>query len=112
MARHRLLVTGAAGFVGRHLADAARVHPLAGDIELASLVDGQGATIDIRDAAAVSAAVEAFRPTAIVHLAAVAPPREAAQEPDTAWAVNVMGTFNVAHAALRHVPEARFVFAG
>ncbi len=112
MARHRLLVTGAAGFVGRHLADAVRAHPLAGDIELAPLADGQGATIDIRDAAAVEAAVAAFRPTAIVHLAAVASPREAAQEPDTAWAVNVMGTFNLAHAALRHVPEVRFVFAG
>ncbi|MEO3386184.1 GDP-mannose 4,6-dehydratase [Mesorhizobium sp. CAU 1741] len=112
MARHRLLVTGAAGFVGRHLAEAARAHPLAGDIALAPLADGQGGTIDIRDAGAVDAAIEAFAPTAIIHLAAVASPREAAKEPDIAWVVNVMGTFNLANAAMRHAPGARFVFAG
>lgn len=112
MRQHRLLVTGAGGFVGQVLADIVCNHPEADEISLVPLADSDGAAIDIRNAAAVADAVAAVAPTAVIHLAAIASPRQAAAEPDKAWSVNLMGTFNLADAVLRHVPDARFVFAG
>lgn len=112
MRQHRLLVSGANGFVGSALANLVRGHPKATDIEFATLAKISGETIDIRDVAAVERVVADFHPTAIIHLAAVASPRAAQLNPHEAWAVNVIGTFNLAHATLKHAPEARFIFAG
>lgn len=109
MAQHRILVTGAGGFVGRMLMAAAATHDRADDIVLAG---PGGDTLDIRDGKAVAGAIAAFRPTALIHLAAIASPRQASDNPGEAWAVNLMGTFNLADAVLKHAPEARFVFAG
>lgn len=110
--RHRLLVSGASGFVGRHLIEAASAHPEAKDLDVRMLSDENGVATDVRDAEAVTRAIRQFSPTAIVHLAAVASPREASTEPRAAWEVNLLGTFNLAHATMRHAPEALFVFAG
>lgn len=112
MAARRILVTGLGGFVGSMLRDVARRHQQADDIALIPLAAANGSPIDIRDATAVEEAVARLRPTAVIHLAAIALPRQAAQEPAEAWAVNVMGTFNLADAVRRHAPEAPFVFAG
>lgn len=112
MVQHRLLVTGMGGFVGSTLAQLVQDHPLQDEIVLASLSGAEGQSIDIRDAAALEVMVAAFNPTAVIHLAAVASPRLASQRPDEAWSVNLMGTFNLAHAVLKHAPEARFIFAG
>src|SRR5690606_35077540 len=109
VAQHRILVTGAGGFVGRMLTAAATTHDRADDIALAG---PDGDTLDIRDDKAVAGAIAAFRPTALIHLAAIASPRQASDNPGEAWAVNLMGTFNLADAVLKHAPEARFVFAG
>lgn len=112
MAQHRLLVSGAGGFVGSTLAELIEQHPLREDIVLASLTDSDGQTVDIRDPGALEVLVASFGPTAVIHLAAIASPRLASQRPDEAWAVNLMGTFNLAHTVLKHCPEARFIFAG
>lgn len=112
MAAHRILVTGLGGFVGQVLAGVARARADAGGIALLALADRAGAAIDIRDAAAVQDAVARLAPTAVVHLAAIASPRDAMARPDEAWAVNVTGTFDLARAVLKHAPEARFVFSG
>lgn len=112
MAQHRLLVSGAGGFVGSVLTHLTENHPLSREIVLSSLSSANGQAIDIRDAAAVDMAVATIKPTAVIHLAAIASPRLASQRPDEAWSVNVMGTFNLAHAVLKHVPAARFIFAG
>src|SRR5690606_11213045 len=53
-----------------------------------------------------------IRPTAVVHLAAIAAPQEARKDPAQAWSVNFHGTVNLASAALNEVPDCRFVFAG
>ena len=112
MARHRLLVSGANGFVGSILAEMVISHPHASEILLAPLASPLGEAIDIRDAPAVERAVADFQPTAVIHLAAIASPHQARQNPHEAWSVNVMGTFNLAQAVRDHAEDARFVFAG
>jgi GDP-4-dehydro-6-deoxy-D-mannose reductase len=67
---------------------------------------------DITDPQAVAEALEHLRPTAVVHLAGIAAPGKAHQAPRRAWEVNLLGTFNLAHAMLARVPEARLVYAG
>jgi len=113
MSKRRLLVTGARGFVGGTLMRAVASPLWAGRFEPVDFVDPQTAgAADLRDAEAVDRAIAAARPDAVIHLAAIAAPRQAKDEPQTAWQVNLMGTFNLAQSVLRHVPTARFVFAG
>jgi GDP-4-dehydro-6-deoxy-D-mannose reductase len=112
MTRHRLLVTGLPGFVGSILAARLRERPDAGDIKLVGLNEPDAPMLDIRDAEAVGSVIAQLRPTAVIHLAAIASPRDAANDPAEAWAVNLMGTFNLANAVRVHAPDARFIFAG
>lgn len=105
----RLLITGGSGFVGGALADL-----LAADYPQCTvhLVGHRVGGFDICDDASVSELVNRIRPTAVVHLAAIASPLEAKEEPRRAWDVNLIGTLNVAGAIRRHVPDARLIFAG
>lgn len=112
MAKHRVLLTGARGFVGGVVAGMAAAGTAGRDVELVPLAAADGSELDIRNAGAVDAAVAAARPTAIIHLAAVASPREARQHPAKAWDVNLMGTLHLAAAVTKHAPRARFIFVG
>lgn len=113
MSKRRLLVTGARGFVGGTLIRAVASPLWADRFEPIDFVDPQtGGAADLRDAEAVDRAIATAKPDAIIHLAAIAAPRQAKDEPQTAWQVNLMGTFNLAQSVLRHAPAARFVFAG
>lgn len=99
----RILVTGAGGFVGRHLLPVlAETFP---DAEL------HPARADLLDPAAVDAEVAALRPDACVHLAAVSAIRAATADPDRAWRVNLGGTLALARALLAHAPGATLVYA-
>ncbi|MGH1590747.1 NAD-dependent epimerase/dehydratase family protein [Methylobacterium phyllosphaerae] len=104
----RVLVTGAAGFVGGHVLPllAGAGHRVAGI--------GRGraphlpagvtyATIDLLDEAALSAFVAQFRPTAILHLAGLASVADSASGPGQTWRVNVNGLMNLV-AAVEAVP--------
>ncbi len=103
MPPRRILVTGADGFVGRHLMRAlTAAFP-------ATVLDA--ARFDITDASAVGAAIAGAPPDALVHLAAIAAIPAARADPDLAWRVNLGGTLNLARALLAHAPDSTMVFA-
>jgi GDP-4-dehydro-6-deoxy-D-mannose reductase len=107
----RILITGAGGFVGRYMT--ARLAGLPGAEVLATgRPGGAFLALDVTDAEAVDALVARFRPTCVLHLAAIASPVQAAKRRRLTWDVNLFGTMNLAEAVLRHTSEARFIFAG
>jgi GDP-4-dehydro-6-deoxy-D-mannose reductase len=64
----------------------------------------------VTDGAAVAAAITRLRPSHLFHLAAIAAPSVARQNPDLAWQVNLFGTLNVAEAVCRNAPNCDFFF--
>src|SRR5215216_3242468 len=107
----KTLVTGGAGFIGSNLVDAlvARGDDVAVIDNLATgkrenlehaLANGAELTeVDVRDAEAVSAAVERVGPEVIFHLAAQIDVRKSVADPAHDSRVNVEGTINVLNAA-------------
>jgi GDP-4-dehydro-6-deoxy-D-mannose reductase len=115
-----VLITGITGFAGSHLAErfvteGVAVHGIAHEdppfpnlVAVAERVHVHRG--NILDVAAVSAALDAARPQAVVHLAAQAVPTLAARDPVSAVRVNVLGTATLL-AALDAHPEIRLVMA-
>ena len=99
----RILVTGAAGFVGMHL-----LSVLAQAMPEATVT---GSRFELTDRIAIRAAVRAVRPDACVHLAAVSGVPAAQADPDTAWAVNLHGTLDLASALQDEAPGCTLLFA-
>ncbi len=89
----RLLVTGANGFVGRHVEKAILNGGFQG-MELAVTPAGW----DIRDAPAVRELVEAVRPSAVLHLAAQSFVPRSFEDPRETLDINLLGTLNLLQA--------------
>ncbi|UWU23543.1 GDP-mannose 4,6-dehydratase (plasmid) [Rhizobium sp. CB3060] len=113
---HRLLVTGANGFVGSWLQRELETRRLQAGVDLTVLTAGHGGTsdlsADVSDKRQAMALIETSRPSAIIHLAAIAAPSDARKAPDRAWDVNFHGTMNLAYATMELAPDACFIFAG
>jgi nucleoside-diphosphate-sugar epimerase len=99
----RILVTGAMGFVGRHLTAA-----LASAFPGARLLTP---TFDVRDAAEVERVIREAVPDTCIHLAAISSNVLAMADEGLAWSVNLHGTLHVARALLLHAPDCQMVFA-
>ena len=97
----KALVTGADGFVGRHLLEHLRAQ---GDDAI-----GVDRECDVTDATSVLAVLESERPEAIYHLAALTAVGTSWSNPVEYTRVNVLGTKNVLDAASHVVPTARVV---
>jgi UDP-glucose 4-epimerase len=113
----RVVVTGGAGFVGSHVADAFLER---GDEVL--VVDdfssgtkenvpdaAELAELDVADADTVRRRLDAFKPQLICHLAAQASVTVSVANPELDFASNVRGTFNICQTAA--ALEARVLFA-
>ena len=88
----RVLITGAGGQLGRDLQAALAAH------QVRAFAHGK---LDITNAAAVAQAIEAFQPNVALHTAALTDTTRCEREPDIAYAVNALGTRNVAVACGR-----------
>lgn len=107
-----LLVTGANGFVGRHLLAAlhqrwptAALHattqrPADAQCRTAQATHWHG--LDIRCTDSVTALLQQLQPTAIIHLAAQSHVPTSFQEPALTWQVNLQGTLNLLE-GVKHV---------
>jgi GDP-4-dehydro-6-deoxy-D-mannose reductase len=100
MARCDLLVTGAGGFVGRHV--------VARGLEQGLNVES--AACDLRSGAAVAELVAVASPAAVVHLAAS--PRPPGVDPWHTLAEDLVMAGAVLSAVAEHAPEAPVLFAG
>jgi len=115
----RILITGAGGFVGRHALAAFAGKLGAGDA-LAGIGRAMPAeqsdrverrSIDLLDGPALTAFVAAFRPTHILHLAALSSVQQSAGSAGETWRSNVLGLLNLAEAVAQGAPGASVVFA-
>ncbi len=109
----RVLVTGAGGFVGRHLCEHLRAN---GDEPVPvgwPIAPGdRSRSVDVTDAKAVQDAVAAARPDAVVHLAGLSSVAASHRDPSRTFAVNALGAVNVLAAAQQVVPAARVLLVG
>ena len=124
----KILVTGAAGFVGFHLSNALLdrqievigldnlndyYEPKLKDDRLAILNDREGFSfhkIDLKDKDDVDKLFESERPTHVVHLAAQAGVRYSIENPHAYIDSNLIGTMNILEAC-RHYPVEHLLYA-
>jgi GDP-4-dehydro-6-deoxy-D-mannose reductase len=116
-----LLVTGAGGFVGRHLLALLRerfpatiliaaCRPEDGALPLLDVAD-RVVPFDLLEPAACAALISEIRPDGLVHLAAQASVAASFADPWASWQANLMGTIALADAVLRYSDHCRFVLA-
>ena len=118
----RLLVTGAAGFVGRHFLRAARAaypasHIVAAarpdDVPPAGLPGADAvAAFDLLDPSGIAAVIAETKPDVCVHLAAWSDVAASFTAQDIVWRANVDGTRALAGAIMRSAPHCLLLSVG
>ena len=112
----RIMVTGADGFVGRHLLPALRLG-LPNAILISASREGttpgvdEAVTLDLDDVASIADMVAVARPDAVVHLAAQSDVGASFRDPLRTWRTNLLGTVALGEAVLRIAPRACFILA-
>src|SRR5208282_3131122 len=113
----RVLITGAGGFVGRHLIAALAALPEAPQIvagtygeEASSPLDASAVSLDVTDAERTLAVIQAEQPTHVMHLAGISVISQANRDLRKTWEVNTQGTLNVALAIKARAPACRLIF--
>jgi len=106
----RVLITGATGFSGSHLAE----YALAQGAEVFGAAIGgsftpgvKGRLVDLTQQDAADHLVAEVRPDRLFHLAALVPGSAAQVPPEKLLNVNVLGTLHLLEAVKRHAPTAR-----
>lgn len=112
----RILVTGASGFVGRHLLPELRAcFPAARllGVRHGAALPGwdEAVELPLEDSAALRAALVALQPEGLVHLAALSSVGGSFHDPIAVWEVNLGHTLRLAEAVRVALPECRCVFA-
>ncbi len=112
-----ILITGASGFVGPHLARVlaargARVVGLAAAAAPAGLTLAAWHTTDVLDREALARAIAASRPDAVVHLAGQSSAARSFEQPVETFRLNVTGTWNLLEGVREHAPRARTLIVG
>ncbi len=114
----KMLITGGAGFIGGHLAEAALAKGwdvcVVDDLSTGRPENVPAAAtlrqVDIRDSSALQAVFTEFQPDLVSHQAAQASVAISVREPQLDAQVNVIGSLNVMRAAVA-AGVARFIFA-
>jgi len=102
----KVLITGAGGFVGGHLAAALKVH----HPDWTQDAPGGAVGVDVTDAEAMKRWIQGSQPDIVVHLAAVAAVTASVKDPRLAWRVNLDGVLNLVLALQEHAPAAHLLF--
>ena len=114
---HNVLITGASGFVGRHLAGrlaalGAAVHGLGNEPPQPALPLAGWHAADLTIAASLGDAVAAAAPDFIVHLAGQPSAGRSFEQPVETFRVNALGTWSLLQAVRERAPTARVLVIG
>jgi dTDP-4-dehydrorhamnose reductase len=99
MARKKLFITGASGFLGWHLCRAAQLDwNVYGAVNRnrINIPDTTVLPIDLTDRNALKDLMQDLRPDAVIHAAALSRPNDCQSNPDASFAVNVRASLNLA----------------
>jgi dTDP-4-dehydrorhamnose reductase len=99
MIRKRLLITGASGFLGWYLCEAAQQEWQVCGTTLSKAIDIPNTTllqVDLTDLAALQSVFEQVQPDAVIHAAALSQPNVCEVNPEASFAINVQASWWIA----------------